>query len=179
MEEEQVQLRNPEKYFHHHHSELSLTPSTSKISQTNHKNNNNNEYRSSDASLIIQNDDYVDDHDHINQPNDHHKKKSRLTSASSSSIKISKAHPTSKDDYGSDSGHRGNRDDGDNYNSDNIQLGQFWDKIIYSSVSHFILLLSVCAFIGIGMPIIWTNIFKANTDYSVESDLRYQCYPLR
>lgn len=52
-------------------------------------------------------------------------------------------------------------------------------KIAFSYVTRLLLLLGLCAFIGIGMPLVWTKIWAPKPDLGIESDLRYECMPLR
>lgn len=53
------------------------------------------------------------------------------------------------------------------------------EKIAFSYVTRLLLLLSLCGFIGIGLPLVWTAIWAPKPDMGIESDLRYECMPLR
>ncbi len=52
-------------------------------------------------------------------------------------------------------------------------------KIVSSYVTRLLLLLGLCGFIGIGLPLVWTAIWAPKPDLGIESDLRYECMPLR
>ncbi|KAI2805589.1 hypothetical protein BLOT_004587 [Blomia tropicalis] len=52
-------------------------------------------------------------------------------------------------------------------------------RLFTNSYVHFILLLTLCAFIGIGLPIISSTIWRRKVSLNIESDLRYECLPLR
>ena len=54
-----------------------------------------------------------------------------------------------------------------------------WEKVVYNSVFHFVLLLCLCAVIGIGLPILWGEIWKPSMDRGIEGDLRTTCWPLK
>lgn len=54
-----------------------------------------------------------------------------------------------------------------------------WNALLLSKGFRFTLLLVGCAFIGVVMPVIWTNLWRESDDYTIESDLRYDCSPLR
>lgn len=53
------------------------------------------------------------------------------------------------------------------------------EKIAFSYVTRLLLLLALCGFIGIGLPLVWTAIWAPKPDMGIESDLRYECMPLR
>nr|XP_027205493.1 lysosomal alpha-glucosidase-like [Dermatophagoides pteronyssinus] len=52
-------------------------------------------------------------------------------------------------------------------------------RIFCNSFVPFIGLFALCAFIGIGTPMIWNQIWKPNSNITIETDLRYDCQPLQ
>ncbi|KAH7640942.1 alpha-glucosidase-like protein [Dermatophagoides farinae] len=52
-------------------------------------------------------------------------------------------------------------------------------KIFCNHFVPFVGLFALCAFIGIGTPMIWNQIWKPNSNVTIETDLRYDCSPLK
>lgn len=54
-----------------------------------------------------------------------------------------------------------------------------WEKLLYNRLFHLSIFLGFCAFIGIGFPLVWNRIWRPSVDNTIESDMRYDCAPLR
>lgn len=95
-------------------------------------------------------------------------------------------------------GHHGNIVANDNEKWEKIDLEQFdeqfdwkndenmdrtWKSILIQILNHpymlIIGLILVAMFLGLGTPLIWNQIWLRSSSFAIESDLRYDCSPLR
>lgn len=70
-------------------------------------------------------------------------------------------------------------DDDYHHRGDDIQTLACWEKVAYHRITHFAVLLVLCAGVGIGLPVLWNHLWRPDNRIVIESDLRYDCYPLR
>lgn len=66
-----------------------------------------------------------------------------------------------------------------NYVENKKQMLACWEKVAYHRFTHFFVLLVLCAGVGIGLPLLWNHLWRPDKKIVIESDLRYDCYPLR
>lgn len=60
-----------------------------------------------------------------------------------------------------------------------VQQAPMLQRILFSSRIHFCLLLIVCGAVAFGLPMVWHRLWHESSVATIESDLRYNCYPLQ